>query len=162
MALVQARHSARGYVTLCKWSMRLRGGLLGRGLPTGGVSCVQAAIRLPALLLGAWWREGWGRRCWLTEHVAAQPPDRLCLGEHLSPRYLENATSSRNLGRKSKQFAIWKSGLTPLPGMGGRWRLEPVWTRKKIHMGQYTAWKRQEGITECSFKSGSLASNFLY
>ena len=28
---------------------------------------------------------------------------------------------------------------------GGRWRLEPVWTGKKIHMGQYAAWKLQEG-----------------
>lgn len=96
------------------------GELLRRGLSTGAVFCVQAAIRLPALPIpGAWWWEGWGRRCWLAEHFAAQPPDRLGLGEHLSPRYSENVTSNRNLGRKPKQFAIWKSGLTPLPGMGG-------------------------------------------
>lgn len=47
-------------------------------------------------------------------------------------------------------------------GGGARWHLEPVWTGKKIHMGQYATWKLQEGITECSFKSVSVASNFLY
>ena len=47
-------------------------------------------------------------------------------------------------------------------GRRGRWHLEPVWTGKKIHMGQYATWKLQEGITECSFKSVSVASNFLY
>lgn len=47
-------------------------------------------------------------------------------------------------------------------GRRGRWHLEPVWTGKKIHMGQYATWKLQEGITECFFKSVSVASNFLY
>ena len=116
--------------------MRLRGELLRKGLPTGAVFCVQAAIRLPALpLLGAWWSEGWGRRCWLTEYFAAQPPDRLGLGEHLSPRYSENATSNRNLGRKPKQFAVWKSGLTPLPGMGGQMALGACLDRKEDSHG---------------------------
>lgn len=130
--------------------MRLRGELLRKGLPTGAVFCVQAAIRLPALpLLGALWSEGWGRRCGLTEYFAAQPPDRLGLGEHLSPGYSENATSIGIWEENQSNLLSESQALHLCLVWGDRWCLEPVWTGKKIHMGQYAVWKLQEGITEC-------------
>lgn len=42
---------------------------------------------------------------------------------------------NRNLGRKPKQFAIWKSGLTPLPGMGGQMVLGACLDRKEDSHG---------------------------
>lgn len=62
------------------------------------------------------------------------------------PRYSENSISNRNLGRKPKQFAVWKAGLTRLPGVEGRWSSEPVWMGKDFHMSVWYG-NYREGIS---------------
>lgn len=83
------------------------GELLRRGLPTGLFS----VFRLPSVSLlpipGAWCG-GRLKAVLLAEHFAAQPPDRLGLGEQFCLQRVLECYFQQNLGRKPKKHYILK------------------------------------------------------
>lgn len=117
------------------------GRLLRRGLPTGDVFCVQAAIALSRFpLAGAWWKEG-------REGGVCLEGSTLLLSAQVSggpPGCSETSIARRNWGRKPMQRAVWKEGPTSLPciGEGGAFSLSGL---EGTFANQSGAWKPQKG-----------------
>lgn len=102
------------------------GGLQKRGLPIRDAFCVQAAIAPSSSLFLGGKKAGEGEVCFKGSTLL------------INDQVFENSVSNRNLGRKPKQFAVWKGSLTRLPCVWGK--MEPWVCEDRRELSHISVW----------------------